>query len=189
LKTGNVLTLEPSACPESEGSSRTSYITNSQKLGWTRAQANCQGNFLISPPRPRRQKKGDKLRESGWVSDHLPSSGCQISHTTPKFLHGHNTFNVLRQLNLVHTLTKLPNIYFNAFLSSHLRLALSRGVFLSGFLTNNLRAYLTFPMHLTSPPFHEPLVKVMQIMKKTFHAQVTLEDHDRSKRVQESCLI
>ena len=69
---------------------RLAYITNSQKLGWNRAQANCQGNFLISPPRPRRQKKGYKLRESGRVSTHLPSSGCQISHTTPKFLHGYN---------------------------------------------------------------------------------------------------
>jgi len=112
LKTGNVLTLEPSACPESEGSSRTSYITNSQKLGWTRAQANCQGNFLISPPRPRRQKKGDKLRESGWVSDHLPSSGCQISHTTPKFLHGHNIVpsqngNYTSDRWDFHTITKL----------------------------------------------------------------------------------
>ena len=66
------------------------HVTNSQKLDRTRAQASCQGNFLISPPRPRRQKEGDKLRESGWVSDHLPSNGCQISHTAPKFLHGHN---------------------------------------------------------------------------------------------------
>ena len=62
------------------------------------------------------------------------------------------TIHVLSQLNLVHTLTKLPNIYFNAFLSFHLRLALSCGVFLSGFPTDTLSAYLTFPIPLTFSP-------------------------------------
>jgi len=62
------------------------------------------------------------------------------------------TIHVLSQLNPVNRLKKLPNIYFNAFLSFHLRLALSRGVFLSGFPTNTLCAYLTFPIPLTSPP-------------------------------------
>jgi len=67
-------------------------LTLKNSAGPERKQASCQSNFLISPPRPRRQKKGDETKEHGRVSDHLASNGCQISHTTPKFLHGHNTY-------------------------------------------------------------------------------------------------
>jgi hypothetical protein len=73
---------------------------------------------------------------------------------------------------------KTTEHHFNAFLLFHLRLALPRGVFLSGFPINTSCAYLTSPMPLTSPPISWTFGEIYANNEK----EVSCSDHFRRQR-------
>jgi len=67
------------------------HIMTPQELSSARAQGNCQGkNFLI--PKASQTKRVGTRGWTEWGHDqHWPSNGCQITHTTYKYFHGHNS--------------------------------------------------------------------------------------------------
>ena len=114
-KTGNVLTPQLNTCPVSGETSGTSYSQHSlSRSRVDQSASKLPETFQTHPQGLAHKRKGMKLGESGWVSDHLASNGCQTSHIAPKFLHGHN-----KRRAASNDRTHVPNFMTNC----HLRYA------------------------------------------------------------------